>query len=135
MRAVEFMEADNEQGLKFAFIDVLISLINQTDQIRVDSLIKIMRRQPGAEYFNFDTLKNLIDNDSQIKNMVSGIESDDFNVKYLKFKSLPTIDGPDIKNNTGQSKDKNADTDTNSDTVSKKPKQIVKKMAKRAAMK
>lgn len=48
MRAREFV-VEEEQSSTNNLISILSSLRAKTDQIRVDSLINMVRRQPGSE--------------------------------------------------------------------------------------
>lgn len=128
MRAKEFMEAeDKNSAASLNLLNTLTSLRNETDQIRLDSLIDMVRRQPGSEFFNFDMLQNAIKDDDRVKEIVSGIGSDDTGVKHLTFVPLTTIDSPDTDMNTDSGVDKpNSSID---------PRKTVKMMAKRASAK
>ena len=128
MRAREFMEADNKNSAaSFNLLNTLTSLRNETDQIRLDSLIDMVRRQPGSEFFNFDMLQNAIKDDERVKEIVSGVSTDDTGVKHLTFVPLTTIDSPDT--------DMNTDSGIDQPSSPMNPKKTVKMMAKRASAK
>lgn len=127
MRAREFMEAEDNSASDYNLINTLTSLRNETDQIRLDSLIDMIRRQPGSEFFNFDILKTAIKDDDRIKNIVSGVHSDDTGVKYLHFVPMTTIDSPDADFSTDQPADDGG--------ARKDPAKTVAMMAKRAGAK
>lgn len=96
MRAREFV-VEEEQSSTNNLISILSSLRAKTDQIRVDSLINMVRRQPGSEMFNIDLLMNAVKEDPVIQSLVSEIKSDDTGVKYAYLKPLSTDDDEAIQ--------------------------------------
>lgn len=120
MRSFEFIVEENNSSTN-NLASILSSLRAKTDQIRVDSLINLIRKQPGSEMFNIDLLMSAVDDDPVIKNLVKEIKSDETGVKYVYLKQLRTDD--DI---TGQ---ETSDTDTVSPSA---PENTVAVMAKRA---
>ena len=124
MRAIEFMVEDRNNSTN-NLISVLSSLRAKTDQIRVDSLINMVRRQPGSEMFNIALLTNAVQDDSVIKNLVSGIKNDDTGVKYVYLKPLVS----DIDNT-----EKDINVPDVATGAPPNPEKTVATMAKRAAL-
>jgi len=91
MRAREFVLEDVSSS-NFNLVTVLSGLRAKTDQIRVDSLVNMVRKQPGSEMFNIDLLLNAVKEDPTVQNLVSEIKSDESGVKYVYFKELSTDD-------------------------------------------
>lgn len=65
---------------------VLQALRSETDQIRVDNLIKMVRKQPGSEMFNVDLLQTAKTNDPRVKNIITDIKNNEDGVPYVYFK-------------------------------------------------
>jgi hypothetical protein len=124
MRAREFV-VEEEQSSTNNLISILSSLRAKTDQIRVDSLINMVRRQPGSEMFNIDLLMNAVKEDPVIQSLVSEIKSDDTGVKYAYLKPLSTDDDEAIQDI------KTPDVATGG---ANNPEKTVATMAKRAAL-
>jgi len=123
MRAREFMVEESSSTNNL--VSVLSSLRAKTDQIRVDSLINMVRRQPGSEMFNIDLLSDAVKEDPAIQNLVKEIKSDDTGVKYVYLKSLADDD------------DESIDSIASPDAVTggpQNPEKTVATMAKRAAL-
>jgi len=91
MRAREFVLEDDSSS-NFNLVTILSGLRAKTDQIRVDSLVNMVRKQPGSEMFNIDLLLNAVKEDPTVQNLVSEIKSDESGVKYVYFKELSTDD-------------------------------------------
>lgn len=91
MRAREFVLEDVSSS-NFNLVTILSGLRAKTDQIRVDSLVNMVRKQPGSEMFNIDLLLNAVKEDPTVQNLVSEIKSDESGVKYVYFKELSTDD-------------------------------------------
>lgn len=106
-------------------VDVLNDLRSRTDQIRVDSLVNLVRKKAGSEMFNIDILADAFDDNQTVKNMVKKIDDDDTGVKYVYLKNL--YDGnsdqlfPDPDSNRDQPGEPNS------------PERTVAAMAKRAS--
>lgn len=91
MRAKEFIIENQNRGsvLTTNLISVLDTLrnrfgdFNEEPRVRVDSLINMVRRIPGSEMFNVDTLKDLYDQDTTVKNLISNIKKDDSGNRYI----------------------------------------------------
>ena len=125
MRAREFMFEDSKSSNP-NLVSTLSSLRSKTDQVRVDSLVNMVRKQPGSEMFNIDLLLTAVKEDPVIQNLVSEIKPDDTGVKYVHLKQL------------------SADDDETDDSVivppdqatggQANPQQTVATMAKRAAL-
>ena len=88
MRAREFIAEDETSASILNLISTLESLRSTTDQIRVDSLVNLIRKKPGSEMFNVDILVDSYKNNDTVKNMVDDIKSDDTGVRYVYLKSL-----------------------------------------------
>jgi hypothetical protein len=56
---------------------------DEEPRVRVDSLISMVRRIPGSEMFNVDTLKDVYDEDTTVKNLISNIKKDDSGNRYI----------------------------------------------------
>jgi hypothetical protein len=125
MRAREFTFEGEFTPSATNLISVLETLRERTDQIRVDSLVNLVRKKPGSEMFNVDILANLVKDNSAVKNMIQNISDDDSGVKYVYLKGL--VD--------------NIDDALPDDSVmdqpggAHNPQATVKSMAKRAATK
>lgn len=123
MRAREFMVEESTSSTK-NLVSILSSLRARTDQIRVDSLINMVRKQPGSEMFNIDLLTDAVKEDPVIQSLVREIKSDDSGVKYVYLKSIAN--------------DENSiDTLSTPDAVTggpPNPEKTVATMAKRAAL-
>lgn len=119
MRATEFIVEDLSSST-YNLINTLETLRGRTDQIRVDSLVNLIRKKPGSEMFNIDLLVDAYKNDDVVKNMVRDIKDDEHGVKYVFLKSLETQDQPDIP-----------DTSDNV-RVGSSPEKTVSSMARRA---
>lgn len=89
MRAREFIVEDRTKILATNLVSVLDTLrnrfadIGQDPHIRVDSLISMVRKIPGSEMFNVDTLKDLYDQDPAVKNLISSIKKDDTGTRQI----------------------------------------------------
>lgn len=125
MRAREFTFEGEFTPSATNLISVLETLRERTDQIRVDSLVNLVRKKPGSEMFNVDILADLVKDNSAVKNMIQNISDDDSGVKYVYLKGL--VD--------------NIDDALPDDSVmdqpggAHNPQATVKSMAKRAATK
>jgi len=85
MRLKEFItEGDGVSTNNLLY--VLQALRSETDQIRVDNLIKMVRKQPGSEMFNVDLLQTAKTNDSRVKNIITDIKNNEDGVPYVYFK-------------------------------------------------
>lgn len=124
MRAREFM-VEGDSPSTNNLVSILSSLRAKTDQIRVDSLINMVRRQPGSEMFNIDLLLDAVKEDPVIQSLVSEIKSDDTGVKYAYLKALAPDDG--------ESEQDVAAPDTTTGGRPN-PEKTVATMAKRAAL-
>lgn len=125
MRAREFV-VEEEQSSTNNLISILSSLRAKTDQIRVDSLINMVRRQPGSEMFNIDLLLDAVKEDPVIQSLVSEIKSDDTGVKYAYLKPLSSDDDDEAIQDI-----KTPDVATGGPN---NPEKTVATMAKRAAL-
>lgn len=126
MRAREFLKEDDTMSSSSSnLVATLSGLRAKTDQIRVDSLINMVRRQPGSEMFNIDLLLNSVKEDPIVQNLVKEIKADDTGVKYVYLKQLTSDD------------DQESDVITPPDTATggpPSPEKTVATMAKRAAL-
>jgi hypothetical protein len=106
-------------------VDVLSDLRSRTDQIRVDSLVNLVRKKAGSEMFNIDILADAVDDNQTVKNMVKKIDNDDTGVKYVYLKNLYDSDDDQLF----------PDPDLNKDAPGKpnSPERTVSAMAKRAS--
>lgn len=94
MRAKEFITEQKVSNVPATnLISVLDTLRNrfadlgQEPRVRVDSLVNMVRKIPGSEMFNVDTLKKFYDDpELTVKNYISDIRQDDDRntVIYLK---------------------------------------------------
>lgn len=96
--------------------------MNQIPKIRVDSLINMMRHQPGSEMFNIDSLITAFKDKEVIKNLVKNIKPDPTGVKYLYLKSMSNDEDYSLDN-----------SDTNTQAID--PETTIDQMAKRALRK
>lgn len=108
-------------------VTVLDDLRSRTDQIRVDSLVNLVRRRPGSEMFNVDILSDAYKDNETVKNMINNITDDEFGVKYVYLKSLDSSDDDDALPNDVNSSDDDIE-------MGSKPERTVSSMAKRATM-
>lgn len=126
MRAREFMvEGDNSSPSTNNLVTTLNNLRSKTDQVRLDSLVNMVRRQPGSEMFNIDILMTSMKEDPIIQNLVQEIKPDDTGVKYVYLKQLTSDDDTDNLVTTPP------DTATGGRP---NPEKTVATMAKRAAL-
>ena len=125
MRAREFMFEDDKSS-NSNLVSTLSGLRAKTDQVRVDSLVNMVRKQPGSEMFNIDLLLTAVKEDPVIQNLVSEIKPDDTGVKYVYLKQLSADD-----DETGDSVITPPDQATGGQA---NPQQTVATMAKRAAL-
>lgn len=125
MRAREFMFEDDTSS-NSNLVSTLSGLRAKTDQVRVDSLVNMVRKQPGSEMFNIDLLLTAVKEDPVIQNLVSEIKPDDTGVKYVYLKQLSADD-----DETGDSVITPPDQATGGQA---NPQQTVATMAKRAAL-
>lgn len=122
MRAQEFViEGDITPSIS-NLINLLDNLRSRTDQIRVDSLVNLIRKEPGSEMFNIDLLKDAY-KEGQLENVVQNIKKDDQDILYVYLKPLTSEREVDITN---------FDKDSSGP---KSPERTVSSMAKRAAAK
>lgn len=119
MRAREFM-VEAESVSTYNLINTLENLRSTTDQIRVDSLVNLVRKKPGSEMFNVDLLVDAYKENPGVKNMIRDIKDDESGVKYVFLKALDGSDQPDVPD-TGDSVDSGVN-----------PEKTVATMAKRA---
>lgn len=132
MRAWEFVFEEAGSSATNNLLDALVSVrdrfrdTGQDPKIRVDSLVGMVRGRPGSEMFNVDTLKDLYDKNTAVKNLVASISDDDSGNKYIYLK--PTVSDLDTI-------DTEIDTGSNSSTPNGVDQSVstVDKMAKRAA--
>ena len=134
MRAKEFI-VENQSKLSSANLTgVLDTLRNrfgdlgQEPRVRVDSLVNMVRKIPGSEMFNVDTLKDLYDSDPTVKNFISNIKKDDTGNRYIYLK--PAI-GQVSDIETGADSEI-ADTGNGDIDAGPGPEATVDKMASRA---
>ena len=125
MRAREFVVEGDSAPSTDNLVSILSSLRAKTDQIRLDSLVNMVRKQPGSEMFNIDLLTNAIKEDPIIQNLVKEIKSDDTGVKYVYLKQF--TDDDDESETDIQSPDATAGSPAD-------PEKTVATMAKRAAL-
>ena len=92
--------------------------LNQEPKIRVDSLVNMMRNQPGSEMFNVGTLLAAAKDSDAIKNLVKDIKPDANQIRYVYLQS------PDM--------DSEYAIDTDQANVAQDPTTTVDQMAKRA---
>lgn len=125
MRAREFVVEGDFASSTDNLVSVLSSLRAKTDQIRLDSLVNMVRKQPGSEMFNIDLLTTAVKEDPVIQNLVKEIKSDDTGVKYVYLKQFTDDD------DESQSDVQSPDTDVGNPA---NPEKTVASMAKRAAL-
>jgi hypothetical protein len=125
MRAREFFFEGAMSPSISNLIATLESLRGTTDQIRVDSLVNLVRKRPGSEMFNIDILNDAIKENSVVQNLVKNIHDDDFGVKYVHLKDL-VGDEDDLPQDPIGSSEPGG---------SRNPQQTVSAMAKRASRK
>lgn len=131
MRACEFIiEGDSDSPSFFNLANTLEELRSRTDQIRVDSLIKLVRSKPGSEMFNIDILMDLFKNNDAIKNMITNIDRDESGIGQVTLKSLDHSD--DLEVELGKPEVDLSKPDIGSEF---NPQKTVSTMAKRAAKK
>lgn len=92
-------------------------------RIRVDTLVKIMRKMPGSEMFTIENLMDAYKDNEVIKNLVKEIKDDDNGIKYVYLKTF--ADEPE----TGDT----SLSQTSDEIVS--PEKTIDSMAKRALKK
>jgi hypothetical protein len=107
-------------------VATLSGLRAKTDQVRVDSLVNMIRKQPGSEMFNIDLLLSAVKEDPVIQNLVSEIKPDDTGVKYVYLKQL-SADDDESSGSVITPPDQATGGQAN-------PQQTVATMAKRAAL-
>ena len=127
MRAKEFAFEGAITPSIANLVTVLDDLRSRTDQIRVDSLVNLVRRRPGSEMFNVDILSDAYKDNETVKNMINNITDDEFGVKYVYLKSLDSSDDDDALPNDVNSSDDDIE-------MGSKPERTVSSMAKRATM-
>lgn len=124
MRASEFVtEAVNSASVN-NLISTLENLRNQTNEIRLDSLINLVRKKPGSEMFNTSIFLDAYKENPAVKEMIRDVNDDTDGAKYVYLK--------DISGDKDLPLDYSGDTDSNG---MKNPQQTVSSMAKRAAKK
>lgn len=87
MRASEFMVEDSTTST-YNLINTLEALRGETDQIRVDSLVNLVRKKPGSEMFNVDLLLDAQKNNTAVQNLIKNINTDEFGVRYVHLKTM-----------------------------------------------
>jgi hypothetical protein len=92
MRAKEFAFEGASTPSIANLVSTLDNLRSKTDQIRVDSLVNLVRKRPGSEMFNIDLLVDAYKNNEIVKNLVRDITDDDSGVKYVHLKGLTDDD-------------------------------------------
>jgi hypothetical protein len=92
MRANEFVIEGDISPSMSNLVSTLETLRSRTDQIRVDSLVNLVRKKPGSEMFNVDILSNAYKENPVIKKMIRNIRDDDTGVKYVYLKGLTAND-------------------------------------------
>jgi len=96
MRAKEFAFEGALTPSIANLVDTLDDLRSRTDQIRVDSLVNLVRRRPGSEMFNIDILADAYKENDTVKNMIKNITNDDTGVKYVYLKNLYDSDDEEL---------------------------------------
>lgn len=129
MRACEFIVEGDSPSI-FNLANTLEELRSRTDQIRVDSLVKLVRAKPGSEMFNVDILMDLFKNNDTIKNMITNIDRDESGVGQVTLKNLDRSD--DLELELGKPEVDLSKPDAGSEFD---PQKTVSTMAKRAAKK
>ena len=92
--------------------------MHQIPKIRVDSLINMMRNQPGSEMFNVDSLITAFKDNEVIKNLVKNIKPDPAGVKYLYLKSMSNDEDYSLDNI--EANDQAVDPETTIDQMAKR---------------
>lgn len=131
MRANEFIiEVNDRSPSALNLVDTLEEIRSRTDQIRVDSLVNLVRRKPGSEMFNVDILMDLFKNNNTVKNMISDIKRDRYDIGQIYLKNLAQSDdivsGPEKPEFDSNKSDLGSNFD---------PQKTISTMAKRAAKK
>ena len=108
-------------------VDTLDDLRSRTDQIRVDSLVNLVRKKPGSEMFNIDILADAYKDYDTVKNMIKNITNDDTGVKYVYLKNLYDTDDEELFPDQAQDNDLAGKPGS--------PERTVSTMAKRASRK
>lgn len=126
MRASEFAFEGATTPSISNLVSTIETLRNKTDQIRIDSLVNLVRKRPGSEMFNIDILVDAFEKNPTVKNLITDIKDDDSGVKYAYLKSLTADDSEIIAPNLGGN---------DSAGGSRSPEDTVKSMAKRATNK
>lgn len=127
MRAREFaFEGSNDLSIS-NLVSTLETLRSRTDQIRVDSLVNLVRKKPGSEMFNVDILSDIYKDNDVIKNMIRNIRDDDTGVKYVYLKGITDDDDQVLPDSPSIGGDEAGGP--------RSPEQTVSGMAKRAISK
>lgn len=124
MRANEFAFEGAMTPSISNLVSTLENLRSKTDQVRVDSLVNLVRKRPGSEMFNIDILVDAFKDNNTVKNLIRNITDDDTGVKYVHLKGL-TSDQDDLL--------PDQEIGGSGPGGSKSPRDTVKSMAKRAA--
>lgn len=124
MRASEFAFEGATTPSISNLVSTIETLRDKTDQVRVDSLVNLVRKRPGSEMFNIDILVDAFENNPTVKNLITSITDDDSGVKYAHLKSL-TADNDIVEPEMGN----------NDLGGARNPQDTVKSMAKRATNK
>lgn len=127
MRAREFVTEGELTPSVVNLVSTLETLRSKTDQIRVDSLVNLVRRRPGSEMFNVDILADAFKETEAVKNMIRRISDDDSGVKYVYLKGITDDDDSALPDTI--------DTSSDMPGGSRSPENTVSSMAKRAANK
>jgi hypothetical protein len=104
----EFVEDDADHAATDALINTLREIQYSSDhatvpKISVESLINLVRQQPGAEAFTLDTLQNAKQHNEVVKNIIANIKDDENGQKYVFIKpvdsdaDIPGEDGEAVK--------------------------------------
>ena len=89
-------------------------------KIRVDSLLELVKSQPGGEAFDLDALMDAKKNNKAVQNIVADIKDNDKGIKYVFINPIePTEETPE----TGE----------DAEAIKTSAKKTVSSMAKRAA--
>lgn len=132
MRVRDIIFEDDDTGNNGKAVDISINnlaniletLRNRADdmhqipKIRVDSLINMMRNQPGSEMFNIDSLITAFKDKEVIKNLVKNIKPDPTGVKYLYLKSMSNDEDYSLDNI--EANDQAVDPETTIDQMAKR---------------
>jgi len=97
MRAREFIVEGISSGPVLSnLLSVLDNLRNRYEvppPVRVDSLVNMVRKLPGSEMFNIDTLLSAYETNSALKNLIKDVKDDSNGVKVIHLKpALDVID-------------------------------------------